>query len=309
MILNRVGMCLTHRSIHLISTKGIPRSSHRILWWTRFLELVAMGEFVPKHFLWIPILQPPFRSLYFRSEKRLPEKSCLFIKHTDWQQNVFSSGVMSRKSILTIARWNHDMIRRRNGADLGFPFSGRKNITQKKSYRKATTLLLNRSRLHHRKNRHIQLLHFQYQFKLQNPLILCGASPNLRKSFIPKISTFCERKWLCRSEICILFTRRIRRSLSWKKWYNYCSLKSQRHESNIRKTIKSCLGWLAPITPIWNRCTFYGLFLHREKDLLDRKRQQEKQLTESLLSHYRSTVEDQVKDVQKRVRAERWGDR
>lgn len=40
----------------------------------------------------------------------------------------------------------------------------------------------------------------------------------------------------------------------------------------------------------------------REKGLLERKRQQENQLTESLLSHYRSTVEDQVTDVQRRVR-------
>ena len=40
-----------------------------------------------------------------------------------------------------------------------------------------------------------------------------------------------------------------------------------------------------------------------EKGLLERKRQQENQLTESLLSHYRSTVEDQVTDVQRRLTA------
>ena len=39
----------------------------------------------------------------------------------------------------------------------------------------------------------------------------------------------------------------------------------------------------------------------REKGLLERKRQQENQLTENLLSHYRSTVEDQVTDLQRRV--------
>ena len=217
MILNQVGVCRTHRSIHPLSIKGILRSSHRILCWTRFIELVAMGDFAPKLSLWIPIHQPPSRSLYFRSEKHLPEKNCLFIRHTDWQQNVFSSEVMSRKSILTIARWNRDMTRRRNAADLGFPFLGRKSITQK-SYLKATTLLLNRSRLRHLKNPHIQLLRFQCQFKLQSPSILCGALLNLRKSFIPKISTFCGRKWLCRPGICIFFTRRIRKSLSWKKW-------------------------------------------------------------------------------------------
>ena len=43
----------------------------------------------------------------------------------------------------------------------------------------------------------------------------------------------------------------------------------------------------------------------REKGLLERKRQQENQLTENLLSHYRSTVEDQVTDVQRRVEGER----
>lgn len=47
----------------------------------------------------------------------------------------------------------------------------------------------------------------------------------------------------------------------------------------------------------------------REKGLLERKRQQENQLTENLLSHYRSTVEDQVTDVQRRVGEKGRGER
>ena len=70
------------------------------------------------------------------------------------------------------------------------------------------------------------------------------------------------------------------------------------HRKNMKELTRAASGNRSSLKSMWG---FFGGVRDREKGLLERKRQQENQLTENLLSHYRSTVEDQVTDLQRRV--------
>lgn len=70
------------------------------------------------------------------------------------------------------------------------------------------------------------------------------------------------------------------------------------HRKNVKELSRVASGNRSSVKSMWGRRRGVN---RREKGLLERKRQQENQLTETLLSHYRSTVEDQVTDLQRRV--------